>query len=232
MQKQRKRFTRKELKRDPLMEIIYRARQLWNQYRTAAIRYGGIALAIIVISLLVSRWRTGQDQDAAAVVGIAFVEYSHQNYDSVVEQLSPHVDNYSGLPSFGGGLFILARSEFTLGDTSIAEAHFQQYLKDYSDDDLLRSGAHGSLGTILENRGDYAEASEHYSKASKSSDSKTLRNRYILATARSYVSAGMEAEAVALIQPLIDNDEIDFPILNEFQSLVTFAKERIKRDAG
>ncbi|MFC1480671.1 tetratricopeptide repeat protein [Candidatus Neomarinimicrobiota bacterium] len=232
MQKQRKRFTRKELKRDPLMEYIYQARQLWNQYRVVATRYGGIALAIIVITILVSRWRSGQDQDAAAVVGIAFVEYSHQNFDSVVEQLSPHVENYSGLPSFGGGLYILARSELAVGDTGNAEAYFRQYLKDYSDDDLLRSGAYGGLGTILENRGDYIEASNLFSKASKYSTSKSLRYRYILSTARNYVLAGREADALKLIQPLIDNEEVDLPIRNEFQILATFAKEKIKRSEG
>ncbi len=232
MQKQRKRFTRKELKRDPLMEIIYQARQLWNQYRAVAIRYGSIALVLIFITILVNRWRSGQDQDAAAVVGIAFIEYSHENYDAVVEQLSRHVENYSGLPSFGNGLFILARAELTLGDTSIAEEHFRQYLKNYSGDDLLRSGANGSLGTILENRGNYTEASNYFSKASRYSDSKSLKARYILSTARNYVLAGREADAVNLIQPLIDNAEVDFPIRNEYLNLVTFAKEQLKRGEG
>ncbi len=232
MQKQRKRFTRKELKRDPLMETIYRVRQLWNQYRAVATRYGSIVLALIVITILVNRWRSGQDQDAADVVGIAFVEYSHDNYDAVVEQLSSHVKNYSGLPSFGSGLFILARAELTLGDTNTAEEHFRQYLKDYSTDDLLRSGANGSLGTILENRGEFNEAAKYFSKASKYSDSKSLKARYVLSTARSYVLAGRAADAVRLIQPLIDNAEVDFPIRNEYQNLVTYAKAQLKGDEG
>lgn len=232
MQKQRKKFTRKELKRDPLMEYIYQIRQYWIRYKTAATRYGGAALIILVISLLVSNWRTGQDQDAAAVVGIAFAEYSQQNYDAVVEQLARHVENYGGLPSFGPGLFILAQSELLLGDTSNGEAHLQQYLADYSADALLRSGAAGSLGTILENRGEYAEASKQFSKAAKYADTESLRNRYILSTARNYVLAGQDAAAVELIQPMIDNDEVSFPIRNEFQNLVSFAKEKIKRGEG
>ncbi len=232
MQKQRKKFTRKELRRDPLMEYIYQARQLWNKYRTGATRYGGIALAIIVITILVNNWRGGQDQDAAAVVGIAFVEYSHQNYDAVIEQLSRHVENYSGLPAFGNGLYILARSELTLGDTSSAETHMRQYLKDYSGDDLLLAGGHSSLGAILENRGEYEAAAKQFSKAVKYSASKALRNRNILSTARNYLAVGRAADVVELIQPIIDNDGVDFPIRNEFQNIVTFAKEKIKRGEG
>lgn len=232
MQKQRKKFTRKELKRDPLMEYIYQIRQYWIRYKTSATRYGGAALIILAISLLIGNWRQGQDQDAAAVVGIAFAEYAHQNYEAVVEQLERHVENYSGLPSFGNGLFILAQSELWLGDTTDGEAHLRQYLDDYSADALLNSGASGTLGTILENRGEYTEAFKQFSKAAKHADTKDMRNRYILSTARNYVLAGQGSIALEMIQPMIDNDEVDFPIRNEFQNLISFAKEKIKRGEG
>ena len=137
MLKPRKKITRKELKRDPLMEALYRLRHWWLEHKKPVSRLGSIGLIVIILAVLVFRWRASQNEKAAALTGMAFVEFGRDNYHSVIAQLSPYVEEYSGLKSFGNGLFLLARSELFVGDSTRAEEHYHLYLDEYGNDPLL-----------------------------------------------------------------------------------------------
>ncbi|MFB0514987.1 MAG: tol-pal system YbgF family protein [Candidatus Neomarinimicrobiota bacterium] len=224
MLKPRKKITRKELKRDPLMEALYRLRHWWLVHNKRVSRYGGIALVVLVLVVLVTRWRASQNEKAAAAVGIAFVEFSQGNYNTVISQLSAYVDEYSGLKSFGNGLYLLARSELFMGDTTGAEEHYRRYLDDYGKDPLLKAGAQAGLGIIAEGQKRHAEAAESFKQASKSAPTASLKHQYAIYAGRNYLLAQQPEEALKLLQPFLDNNELDFQTRNEIQILVTSAE--------
>lgn len=228
MLKARKKITRKELKRDPLMETLYRLRQLWGQYRNVVSRFGGVALVVLVLSVLIIRWRNTQDEKAAAVVGIAFIEFGQGNYSTVATELSGLVEEYSGLKSFGNGLFLLARSELFMGDTSGAESHFRRYLDDYGRDPLVTSGVLAGLGIIVEARGEYREAAEIFQRASQKAPGITMKNQYAVFAGRDFLLAGQPEKALRILNPLLEID-LDFRTMFEVQGLVASAKARVLR---
>ena len=222
MLKPRKKVTRKELKRDPLMETLYNLRRWWLKHRTRVSRLGGLALIVVILSVLVIRWRASQDQKAAAAVGVAFVEFGKGNYNTVIAQLNPYVDEYSGLRSFGNGLFLLARSELFAKDTLNAEEHYRLYLKDYGKDPLLKAGAQAGLAVIAEGRGQYIEAADYFSKASRSAPTSTLKRRYAVFAGRNYILSGQPQQALNLLTPLME-DDLDFPTRSQVQELIASA---------
>ncbi len=224
MLKPRKKITRKELKRDPLMEALYRLRQWWLEHRTRVSRYGGVGLVVVVLVFLVFRWRASQNEQAAAVVGIAFVEYGQGNYSTVITLLNAHVDEYSGLKSFGNGLYLLARSELFVGDTTGAEEHYRRYLDDYGNDPLIKAGALTGLGIIAEGRGLHSDAAELFKKANRSAPTAALKQQYAIYAGRNYILSEQPAEALDILQPILDRDELDFQKRSEVQALVASAK--------
>jgi len=224
MLKPRKKITRKELKRDPLMEALYRLRQWWMDHRARVSRYGGLTVVLLVLVVLVTRWRASQNEKATAEVGKAFVEFARGNYNTVIAQLSPLVDEYSGLKSFGNGLYLLARSELFVGDTTGAEEHYQRYLDDYGRDPLLKSGAQAGLGIIAEGSGNHPVAADFFKKASRSAPTASLRQQYAIYAGRNYVLSQMPEEALETLQPLLEEEELDFQARSEVQSLVASAE--------
>lgn len=224
MLKPRKKITRKELKRDPLMEALYRLRHWWLEHRTRISRYGGVGLVVVVLVFLVFRWRASQNEQAAAVVGIAFVEYGQGNYSTVITLLNAQVEEYSGLKSFGNGLYLLARSELFVGDTTGAEEHYRRYLDDYGNDPLIKAGALTGLGIIAEGRRHYSDAAELFKKANRSAPTASLKQQYAIYAARNYILSKQPAEALDLLQPILDSDELDFQKRSEVQALVASAK--------
>ncbi|UCD36919.1 MAG: hypothetical protein JSW54_08750 [Fidelibacterota bacterium] len=230
MLKPRKKITRKELKKDPLMETLYRLRHWWLENKKPLSRYGSLGLIILILAVIVFRWRASQDEKAAALTGVAFVEFGRGNYNTVIAQLSAHVEEYSGLKSFSNGLYILARSELFAGDTAMAEAHYLLYLDDYGKDQLLASGAQAGLGIIAEGRGLYSEAADWFNKANRTAPTNTLMIQYAIYAGRNFILAEQPEEALELLQPILEQDDLNFQVRSEIQSLV--ASARIKAGKG
>jgi tetratricopeptide (TPR) repeat protein len=224
MLKPRKKITRKELKRDPLLEVLYTLRHWWVANKKAVSRYGGLALIIVILSVLVIRWRATQNEKAAAVAGIAHIEFSNGNYNAVIATLGDVVEEYSGLKSFGHGLYLLARSEFFVQDTLNAEIHYRLYLDDYGKDPLLKSGAYAALGLIAEGRGNYSESAELFRKAGQSAPTTKLAYQYSIYAGRNYLLASQPAEALTILQPLLADEELDYQVSSEIQELIATAR--------
>lgn len=224
MLKPRKKITRKELKRDPLMEAIYRLRQWWLGHKKQVYRYGGIGLVVVVLAVFVVQSRAKLDKDAAIVVGQAFVEYGQGNYNAVIAILSAHVDEYSGLESFGNGLYILARSELIVGDTTRAEEHYRRYLDDYGNDPLIKAGALAGLGIIAEWRAQYNDAAGLFKKASQSAPTASLKQQFAIYAGRNYILSAQPGEALEILQPILGEGELDFQTRSEIQALVSSAE--------
>ncbi len=224
MLKPRRKITRKELKRDPLMEFIYRSRQYLMEYRKVLSRYGGLALIVVVLAVLVSRWRGTQNEKAAAAVGVAFTEFAQGNYNTVIAQLGGTVEEYSGLKSFGNGLFLLARSELMVGDTTGAELHFRRYIDDYGKDRLTTAGALAGLGVIIEGRREYQEAAKLFRRASKLAPTAALEQRYAVFAGRDFILADQPEAALKVLKPLLEVAGLDFRTKSEVQGLVASAE--------
>ena len=231
MLKAQKRITRKELKHDPLMDTLYRLRGGWRAHKRRLSRYGGIALVLVVVSVVVRRCQSAQDEKAAAAVGIAFVEYGQGNYHTVIAQLDPRVEEYSGLKSFGTGLYLLARSELMVSDTIGAEIHYRLYLDEYGKDPLVKAGSLAGLGVIAEGREDYEAAAQLFSEASGHSPTASLRRRYAIFSGHNFLLSHEPHRALAILRPLLE-EELDFQTGNEVGELVSAAEAQIRTSGG
>lgn len=224
MLKQQKKITKKELKRDPLLEIVHQLRMWWRANNVAVNKFGFIGLVVVVLSVLFMNWRSNEDQKAAGVAGVAILEYGAKDYDSLIELLAPLVEEYSGLKSFGNGLYILAHSEYLTGDTAAAEEHYLRYLSEYNDDDMLVAAANIGIATILEAKGDLEEAAKRYRKAAKVEPSISLKHQYTIYAGRAYLLLDDHNEAIQLLEEVLEDENLNFQMRNEARSLLASAQ--------
>ena len=232
MLKPRKKITRAELKRDPLMDTLYRMRQFWTAHQRRLTSYGGGLALVVVLSLIIGQWRSGKNDEAATVAGIATMDFGQGRYSAVIDQITPALDEFGGLPAFGNAVFLLARSELLAGDSLLARRHFELFLDDYDENAVLVAGAWTGLGVIAEGLGEFAEAGEHYRKASKAAPTRSLRQGNTLFAGRSLILAGQPAQALKLLRPLLNEADLDLRTSNQALTLRARAEAELRRSKG
>ena len=225
----RKNITRAELKRDPLMEALYNARQFQIKHSAEIYKYGGGGLILLVLLLVGLNWRGGQNDKAAAVAGMVAIDFSQLQYTQVIDRVPAKMEEFGGLPAFGPAVYFLARSELIVSDTLRAEEHFALYLDDYGDDRLLRAGAYTGLGIIADSRGLHAEAGDFYRRASQAADTDFLRHSNAVHAGRSFILAGEPKKAVKILQPLLDNAQFSRQLQGEAATIVARAEVALGR---
>lgn len=225
----RKKISRKELKHDPLMEGVYRVQHFYTSHQKRINTYIAGGLAVLFLSLLGYRWRNTQNEKASAVAGIIVLEYGQSNYREVVDRVSPVLEEFGGLPGFGSAVYMLARSELTLGDSVQAWRHYQLYLDDYSGDPLLEAGALSGLGMIAEGDQRYLEAADFFRRASRIAPTGTLQQNNAVFAGRSYLLGGDQTRALKLLRSLLEEDNLNLRIRNEAESIVAEAGEILRR---
>jgi len=229
MLKPRKKITKSELKHDPLLDGVYKVRQFWTENKSQINRYGGGAIVALIILLVGLNWRNNQDEKAAAISGVATIDYAQDNHALVIASVSPVLDEFVGLPSFGPALYLLARSELVTADTANAENHFRAFLSDYSGDDLLEVGAHTALGVIADSRLDHATAAGHFQKASKAATTHYLIQTNLIHASRSYLRAGQPEMTIKLLERAIDSGDLDRRLVGSAQMLLSEAEVTLGR---
>ena len=224
MLKPHKKITRAELRRDPLMEGVYKARQFGSAHRDDLVKYGGGAAVLLILFLFGMNWRSGQNEEARSISGIVAMDFSKQQYSQVISQVSSRMEDYGGLPAFGAAVFFLARAELIVADTLRAEQHFRLYLDDYGDDELLAAGAYSGLGIIADSRGTYGEAGDYYRKAYKIAGTDFMRHSNAVHAGRSYLLANQPGQTLEILQPLLEHEQLNRQIAAEAATIVAQAE--------
>lgn len=232
MLKPRKKITRAELKRDPLMETVYNIRHFWSAHQRRLNRYTVGLLIMIVLILVFGRWRSAKNDQAATVAGIATMDFGQGRYGEVINQVTQNLEEFGGLPAFGDAVFILARAELLSGDSLLARQHFQLFLDDYGANAVLTSGAWTGLAVIAEGRGQFAEAGKQYHKAYRKAPTRSLRRSNAIFAGRCFILAGRPAEALKLLRPLLEEDDLDLQTSNRAHALASRAEAELRQSDG
>ena len=220
----RKKITRAELKRDPLMEAVYNTRQFGIEHRARIIKYGGGGL-ILLTAILIGLYLNGlHNEKAAAVSGMVAIDFSQLQYTRVIDRVPSKMEEFGGLPAFGPAVYFLARSELIVSDTLRAEEHFTLYIDDYGDDRVLRAGAYTGLGIIADSRGLHAQAGDFYRRASQAAETDFLRHSNAVHAGRSFILANEPKKAVKILRPLLDNEQFNRQLQGEAAAIIAQAE--------
>jgi outer membrane protein assembly factor BamD (BamD/ComL family) len=166
MLKPKKRITKQEIERDPVLEKTMELEKFIRQNsKTLAIAAGAVAL-VIIVAIFMIKANKQKSLDASGKLGLAQISYQRGDVDDATLRLEELVEDFNGTESAGAGLMMLGQIHIEKGDYETAATYYADYVGNY-DDDLGKASAYKALGVCAESKGNWEEAVDYYKKAIK-----------------------------------------------------------------
>ena len=218
MLKPKKKITRQEIKKDPVLEWIAKAE---NYIRENGKLLSYVALGVVVVavvSVLLMRSKRTANLEAAGKLGIAEMALTRGDYENALIQLEDLVDTYKGTRSADIATLLLAQTHLDQGEYESAEGYFRDYIDARGADPLMLASAYNGLGICAENHDDMEGAAAYFAKAAGKATYKFQEHEYGINQARSLIKLGKIAEAESLVQHLLE-DEPEYQNRNVLERL-------------
>ena len=140
MLKPKRKITRKEIKKDPLLETIDSIEAKFEKNKKT---YGNVAILVILVLIGGYIFTNKQNQneiDSNSALGVAMVAYSNMDYENAKFQFESIRSNFGNTSSANSSSYFLGKIAFEKGDLVNSSLHLNDFLKN-SDDDILVCGA-------------------------------------------------------------------------------------------
>jgi TolA-binding protein len=134
----------------------------------------------------------------------ANVELSQNKIQEAIDILLNMVDSYSGTKSASTGIYLLAKAYYEKGDYDKSLVHFENYLDDYGDDDILASASYSGIGSCYEQLGKYLEAAQNYENGAKKFPTHFNAAQQLIDAGRCYSLQNQIAQAKACYKLIIE----------------------------
>lgn len=218
MLRPKKKITKKEMKKDPVLEKIAQIDEFVRQ-RQKIVFYVTIGLVVVVVlSVLLIKSKQKADVEAMGELGLAEQSLAREDYDDAILRLENIVTKYKRTRGAGMATLLLGRSYMAKNDWENARLNFQKYIDDYEDDDLLTAAAYNGLGIWAEQQNELKRAAEYFSKGGKIAPYKFQRHEYLLNAARCFIKGNELKKADALVQQVL-KDEPESKFKSEAEAL-------------
>jgi len=204
MLKPQKKFNKKELKHDPLLDTLLKAQTYYEQ--NTNIIYGALAgiVAIVLIVLLVNYIQDVNAEEATALLGKAQVEYDQMNYDKARDFLDRLIDEYSGTDAGEQGLFLLANLNYQDEQYAQAKTLFEEFTDSYSGSNILLASGYAGLAACYEQEKDFKTAADYYDRAQSRAGEFTKAGDYLYLQALCLLNAGEQEDAREVLDELVE----------------------------
>ena len=140
MLKPKRKITRKEIKKDPLLEKIDSVQAKFEKNKKT---YGNVAILVFLILIGGYIFKNKQNQneiDSKSALGMAMVAYSSMDYENAKFQFESIRSGFGNTSSANLSSYFLGKIAFEKADFVNSSLHLNDFLKN-SDDDILICGA-------------------------------------------------------------------------------------------
>ncbi|NOZ04138.1 MAG: tetratricopeptide repeat protein [FCB group bacterium] len=219
MLKPRKKITKKEIKKDPLLETIYNIETKLRDNRRTYLRIAvGIIVLLIVIITLNNR-RLKAIEESETLLGEALVSLEIGDVDNARYQLEELIDEYGSTESGTRGYYFWGKFNYEQQDYEAAENALSTFVAE-SSDKLLLPAAHRMLAEIYRQEGNDAKAEEHLRKAIETSEIRSVKQNNQLDLAAYLMEKNETDEALSIVDEVLASDELETTIRQNAEKLL------------
>ena len=197
----KKKFTKKELKHDPLLDSLEKGKEIYEEYSKQIV--SGI-VALVVILLLGWGWMNSREAaNNTAMLENTKVTLAAANEvnDNVIAELERVVAEYGNNSNTAQATFQLAISRLDSGDSEGAKDLFTQLSK--SSDKQLKIAGLLKLAYLNEKEADHNSAAALYAKVAELGAG-TVSKYAELQSGYAYLAAGDVQQAGTVVSALLD----------------------------
>ena len=201
----KKKITRQEIERDPVLEKTIEIEKFIRTHaQTLLIAIGVIAL-IIVVGIFTVKSGKAKKLDASGSLGLAQMAYQGGDIDDTVLRLEELIEEFGGTKSAGAAHLQLGQIYMDKGEYETAETYYTDYVNKYKDS-LGKSAAYKALGVCAENSGNLEEAAGYFEKAIKAADYKFQKQIAQVSLAQVNIELKDYASAKEILEDVKNNE--------------------------
>ena len=230
MLKPRRTIIKKELKKDPYIEFLAKAKNNVDKNRTLYMRWAlGVVTVIVAVAFFSNNLQKSKDA-AAESLGKAMVTLASGDVDNATLQFEFVADEYDNNESGNLAKYYLARSHFNDKDYLAASS----YLNEIADASFKLTqfpfSIYKMLALIALEDGDQAAAVDHYEQALAKAEVTQQEQNIILDLADVLLTMGDFGRSLELVQKVLDEAMPRTPVHNRAEEL--FGRIEFAQSAG
>ena len=230
MLKPRRTIIKKELKKDPYIEFLAKAKNNVDKNRTLYMRWAlGVVTVIVAVAFFSNNLQKSKDA-AAESLGKALVTLASGDVDNATLQFEFVADEYDNNESGNLAKYYLARSHFNDKDYLAASS----YLNEIADASFKLTqfpfSIYKMLALIALEDGDQAAAVDHYEQALAKAEVTQQEQNIVLDLADVLLTMGDFGRSLELVQKVLDEAMPRTPVHNRAEEL--FGRIEFAQSAG
>ena len=230
MLKPRRTIIKKELKKDPYIEFLAKAKNNVDKNRTLYMRWAlGVVPVIVAVAFVSNNLQKSKDA-AAESLGKALVTLASGDVDNATLQFEFVADEYDNNESVNLAKYYLARSHFNDKDYLAASS----YLNEIADASFKLTqfpfSIYKMLALIALEDGDQAAAVDHYEQALAKAEVTQQEQNIVLDLADVLLTMGDFGRSLELVQKVLDEAAPRTPVHNRAEEL--FGRIEFAQSAG
>lgn len=203
MLRPKKKMTKKELKKDPVLEKIAQFNDMVRRNQKI-VTYVAVGLVVVIaLTILMLKSKQKANLEAMGELGLAEQSLARNDYDDAILRLEGITSRYKRTKGAGIATLLLGQAYAAKDDWENARVQYEKYLDDYNDDDLLAASAYQGLGIWAERSGDWLKAAGYFKKAGKVAPYKYLRHEAYINAVRCYLKAEQLKPAKEILELVI-----------------------------
>jgi len=230
MLKPRRKIIKKELKKDPYIEFLAKAKNNVDENKTLYMRWALGAVAVLVTVVFVSNNLQKSKDEAAVSLGKALVTLANGDVDNATLQFEFVSDEYDNNESGILAKYYLARAHFNDKDYLAASS----YLNEITDASFKLAqfpvSIYKMLAYIALENGNHAGAMDNYEEALNKADIVHQKQNIALDLADVLLTIGDFGRSLDLVQTVLDEATPRTPLHNRAEEL--FGRIEFAQSAG
>ncbi len=206
-----KRLTQHQLKEDPLVTGVFRAREYLEKNREKLLWSLGILAVLVVAAIWFFNGRREKEAQAETILTRANLELQSGQLPLALQDLRLLVEKNAGTQAGKAGYYYLANAYFQIADYEQAEHYYGEFLKRSGNSPVIAASAYAGLAICLEQKGKNKEAAANFAKAVEAAKGNSQTPDYLVGAVRAHAAIGDSARARQYFARL----KKDFPIYRE-----------------
>jgi len=206
----KKKFSRKEIKEDKLVEFYYKSQTYFSENKNKVLTYSLALAAVVVAVIFYVNYQSTQNEEAGAHLARAMDFYDSGAYLEAIEGkqgsdiigLKKLVAEYGSTENGETAKIYLANSYANLGQTEEAFKYFEDYGGDV---DIYKAASLAGQASYYSFKNDFEKAADLYLKASRVAKNNVLNPDYLLQASINFLNAGDKDQAKGLLQTIKDD---------------------------
>ena len=218
MLKPRKKITKKEIKKDPVLERVATTYGFFQKKQKLLTRLGIGTVACVFLLFVWNNHKEKTEKDSSSLMTKALVAWQTGDIDNAQLHFESLADEYKGTQNGKSALYWLGVIDYDSGEKDSAKSYLIQFVKK-SSIDILLPNAYNLLANISLEENEIDDAHSYFKKSVKYGSLNYTTELYKLNLAEFYLSQDKRDEAEQIITSVLDSKDQSSAIKNKAEEL-------------